>query len=86
MSLHKPKHPTDQLALHLQDRRPMVVSDGAPAIPSNTNSQGTSNGDTVDDGAEEVPSDEEGELENGDFGRTRRRRRMIIILCNMIID
>jgi hypothetical protein len=46
---------------------PMVVSVGAPVIPSNTNGQGTSNGDTVDDGAEEVPSDEEGELENGDL-------------------
>jgi len=45
---------------------PMVVLDGAPALPSNTNSQGTSDGDTVDDGAEEVPSDAEGELENGD--------------------
>jgi hypothetical protein len=42
---------------------PMVVSVGAPVIASNTNGQGTSNGDTVDDGAEEVPSDEEGELD-----------------------
>jgi hypothetical protein len=47
---------------------PMVVSDGAPVLLSNTNSQGTSNRDTVDDGVEEVPSDEEdGELENGDL-------------------
>ncbi|KIM77197.1 hypothetical protein PILCRDRAFT_12199 [Piloderma croceum F 1598] len=51
MSQHKPKFPTV----------------GAPVIPSNTNGQGTSNGDMVDDGAEEVPSDEEGELENGDL-------------------
>lgn len=45
----------------------MVVSDGAPGLPSDTNGQGTPNGETVDDGAEEVPSDEEGELENGDL-------------------
>jgi len=44
---------------------PMVVSDGAPVFPSDTNGQGTSDGDVVDDGAEEVPNDdEEGELEN----------------------
>jgi hypothetical protein len=46
---------------------PIVVSVGAPVILSNTNGQGTSNGDMVDDGAEEVPSDEEGELENGNL-------------------
>ena len=46
---------------------PMVVSDEALVLPSDTNGQGTSNGNTVDDGAEEVPSDEEGELENGDL-------------------
>src|SRR6267154_3630078 len=45
---------------------PMVVLDGAPVLPSNTNSQETSDGDRVDDGAEEVPSDED-ELENGDL-------------------
>ena len=47
---------------------PLVVSDRAPVLPSDTNSQGTSNGDTVDDRAEKVPSDsEEDELENGDL-------------------
>ena len=46
---------------------PMVVSDGAPVHPDDTNGQGTSNEDTVDDGVEEVPSEEEGELENGDL-------------------
>jgi len=46
---------------------PMVVSDGAPVLPGDTNSQETSNGDMVDDGAEEVPSDEEAKLENGDL-------------------
>jgi hypothetical protein len=49
---------------------PMVVLDGAPVLPSNTNSHETSDGDTardtVDDGAEEVPSDED-ELENSDL-------------------
>ena len=46
---------------------PMAVLDGAPVCPDDTNGQGTSNEDLVDDGAEEVPSDEEGELENGDL-------------------
>jgi hypothetical protein len=45
---------------------PMVVLDGAPVLPNNTNGQETSDGDGVDDGAEEVPSDED-ELENGDL-------------------
>ena len=46
---------------------PIVVSDGAPVLPGDTYGQGTSNEDLVDDGAEEVLSDEEGELENGDL-------------------
>ena len=46
---------------------PIVVSDGAPVLPRDTNGQGTSNEDSVDDGAEEVLSYKEDELKNGDL-------------------